>query len=482
MKINFVKKLNAKTNYNDVIIYVVSSQSLNMLDSIFFEIVKKFNFCGKYKEILDLKYFNNTKRTILLGMGDLQSDNESLILKLGGFLYDYIYSEEEISINILNDNETQNKAIIKDLVQGLRIKSIDFTKYITEKSIKEEAKLDVINIIGYDSINLDFQNAEYEGILLAKNLVNEPANILYPESFIKYISDLETLGIKITILSTLDLQKLNMEAFLSVAKGSDKNAYVVILQYQGNPESKDKVALIGKGVTFDSGGYSLKPGSAMITMKTDMSGAAIVCGTIKALALRKAKTNIIGVIGLVENMVNGSALKPGDIINSAKGKTIEVLNTDAEGRLVLADLLYYTQSNFNPIATINLATLTGAIVMSLGEEMAGLFSNNTNLADNLLQVSNASGELLWKMPLHTEYKKYLKSSNADLQNITMAPRSPGAIFAGMFLQEFVNESPWAHLDIAGVSYSSNKSDLHQRGATGFGVRLLNKLIKEYYEH
>ena len=241
------------------------------------------------------------------------------------------------------------------------------------------------------------------------------------------------------------------------------------------------LAIVGKGVTYDSGGYSLKPAMGMMTMKSDMSGSAATVGLIKTLAERKAKVNVVGVVGLVENLVNGSAMKPGDIISSMSGKTIEVLNTDAEGRLVLADLLWYTQTVIKPSAMINLATLTGAIVVCLGGERAGLFSNNQDLANQLMQAGEYSGELLWQLPLTEEYAKPLKSTIADLQNISTATRVPGSIFAGMFLKEFVGDVKWAHLDIAGMALTLENTPTAKRGAVGFGVRLLNDFIKLNYE-
>ena len=304
---------------------------------------------------------------------------------------------------------------------------------------------------------------------------------MHPGGYAKRLKSLKKYGLKVVIYNDQKLKKLGMNALLGVGQGSIKGSYLVTIEWKGKKNNTKPLAFVGKGVCFDTGGYSLKPAKFMEDMTYDMAGSATVVGLMKNLALRKAKVNAVGVVGLVENMVSGNAQRPGDIVKSYSGKTIEILNTDAEGRLVLADALTYTEKKFKPKFIVDLATLTGAIIVSLGSEYAGLFSNDDKLSKQLLDAGDKVKEKLWRMPLHKNYDKLINSKNADMQNINYVGGA-GSTTAAQFLQRFVlNKTPWAHLDIAGMAFSKYAGALNSSGATGFGVRLLNQLIEDNYE-
>ena len=322
-----------------------------------------------------------------------------------------------------------------------------------------------------------------DGIFFTRDLVSEPANIIYPESLAEKCKELSTLGVKVEILGVKEMAKLGMGSLLGVGQGSAKESKLVVMQWNGDSNKSDApLAFVGKGVTFDTGGISIKPAGGMEEMKWDMGGAGTVIGLLKTLAGRKAPVNAVGVAGLVENMPDGNAQRPGDVVTSMSGQTIEVLNTDAEGRLVLADALWYTQERFKPRFVIDLATLTGAIIVALGTSRAGMFSNNDTLAQQLSAAGKKSGEDVWRMPLADVYDKQIDSVIADMQNIG-ADREAGSITAAQFLQRFIKdkETPWAHLDIAGVAWTKKDLDTCPKGATAFGVQLLNQLVADYYE-
>ena len=481
MNIQFIDGKELKENTNVTQLIFISQECFLKLSTKQQEQYQALGFNGKYKEILTLTSESNFLKTVLIGLGAEDKLQDKHILALAG------YATSTIKHNNILLTYKVNKAsaiLVSNTILGIQLKAWTFDKYISDSSRKNPLKDLNIKVtlpsgINKSEINLTEIEAIFQGVVLARDLINEPANILYPYSYVNIIKDLQKHGIKVTILDAKQLNKLGMGALLSVAIGSNKEPYVAILEYVGNKKQTQPLAFVGKGVTFDSGGYSLKPAMGMIDMKKDMSGSASVVGLLKTLALRKAKVNVIGVVGLVENMVNGESTKPGDIVTSMSGKTIERLNTDAEGRLVLADLLWYTQQKYQPKFMVNLATLTGAIIVSLGTERAGLFSNNQELIDGLLKAGEQSGELLWHMPTGEEYSTKLRSPIADLQDISLEPKVAGSIYAAMFLQEFVNDTPWAHLDIAGVASLSSNTDLCQHGAPGFGVRLLNELVKKY---
>jgi leucyl aminopeptidase len=321
----------------------------------------------------------------------------------------------------------------------------------------------------------------YQGVALTRELVTEPANIIYPESFVERAKkSLEGTGVEIEVLDRAAMEKLGMGALLGVAQGSIREARMMVLKWNGGSKDGQPTAFVGKGVTFDTGGISIKPAAGMEAMKWDMGGAGAVVGALKALALRKAKANIVGVCGLVENMPSGSAQRPGDVVTTMSGQTVEVINTDAEGRLVLADAVTYVQRNYKPSTIIDLATLTGAILISLGHEWAGLFSNNDELAGQLIQIGAESGDKLWRMPLAEPFDRLIDSPIADMKNV--GPREGGSITAAQFIQRFVeNGVKWAHIDMAGKAWSDKASSTYDKGATGFGVRLLDEYVSDALE-
>jgi leucyl aminopeptidase len=318
-----------------------------------------------------------------------------------------------------------------------------------------------------------------EGVLIARDLVNEPANVLFPAEFARRAAALKKLGVGVQSLDEAAMRKLGMNALLAVGQGSERESRVVVMRWNGGKTGTVPVAFIGKGVCFDTGGISIKPAQGMEDMKGDMAGAACVVGLMHALAARKARVNAVGAIGLVENMPDGNAQRPGDIVTSMSGQTIEIINTDAEGRLVLADVLWYVKNRFKPKFMVDLATLTGAIVVALGHEHAGLFANDDRLAERLREAGEATGERVWRMPLAPDYDKLIDSKVADVKNT--GGRHAGSITAAQFLQRFVDTSPWAHLDIAGTGFSSPQSDINKGWASGWGVRLLDRLVMDHYE-
>lgn len=319
-----------------------------------------------------------------------------------------------------------------------------------------------------------------EGVFFTRDLVNEPANILTTTEFAKRLVEMEKLGLKVEVLEEKDMAKLGMGSLLSVGQGSDSPSKLVVMRWDGGKKGEAPLALVGKGVVFDTGGISLKPAAGMEDMTMDMGGAGVVAGVMRALALRKAGANVVGLVGLVENMPSGSATRPGDIVKSMKGDTIEVINTDAEGRLVLADVMWYAQDRFQPRGMIDLATLTGACIIALGHENAAVFSNDDDLAGGFLKAAQAEGEGAWRMPLGKAYDDMLKSPVADMQNV--GGRPAGSITAAQFLQRFVKEgTPWIHLDIAGVAHVKSDTTYAPKGATGWGVLALNRLIADTLE-
>ncbi|MBD1166469.1 leucyl aminopeptidase [Pelagibacterales bacterium SAG-MED07] len=370
---------------------------------------------------------------------------------------------------------------IGHFLHGLKLKSYQFNKYKSKK----ETRVININLVGNkNKISLKDQikfKALEDGTFYARDLVSEPGNILHPDEYAKRISSLKKIGLKINVYDEKKLKKLGMNSLLGVGQGSIRGSYLVTMEWNGSKNNTKPLAFVGKGVCFDTGGISLKPAKFMEDMTYDMAGSAVVVGLMKNLALRKAKVNAVGVVGLVENMPGGNAQRPGDIVKSYSGKTIEILNTDAEGRLVLADALTFTEKKFKPKFMVDLATLTGAIIVSLGSEYAGLFSNDDKLSNQLLDAGEKVEEKLWRMPLHKNFDKLIDSKNADMQNINYVGGA-GSTTAAQFLQRFIlNKTPWAHLDIAGMAFSKYGGALNSGGATGYGVRLLNKLIEDNYE-
>ena len=405
------------------------------------------------------------------------SDAENLGAKFYDQFKDLKSAEYNISSDIISLNSNY---LVGHFLHGLKLKSYIFDKYKTKKNKNNIS----INILGKNILSVKEQlkfKAIEEGTFYTRDLVSEPGNILHPDEYAKRLSYLKKDGLKINIYDEKKLKKLGMNTLLGVGQGSIRGSYLVTMEWNGAKDKSKPLAFVGKGVCFDTGGISLKPAKFMEDMTYDMAGSAVVVGLMKSLALRKAKVNAVGVVGLVENMPGGNAQRPGDIVKSYSGKTVEILNTDAEGRLVLADALTYTEEKFKPKFIIDLATLTGAIIVSLGSEYAGLFSNDDKLSNQLINAGENVEEKVWRMPLNKNFDKLIDSKNADMQNINYVGGA-GSTTAAQFLQRFIlNKTPWAHLDIAGMAFSKYGGALNSGGATGYGVRLLNKLIEDNYE-
>jgi leucyl aminopeptidase len=368
---------------------------------------------------------------------------------------------------------------------GAALRSWRYDRYRTKLKDNQKPTLDEIVIVGAAGGAAKWYEQRWapvvEGVSLTRELVTEPANIIYPETFVERVSaSIKDTGIELQVLDRATMEKLGMGALLGVAQGSIREARLLVLKWNGGGAGGQPVAFVGKGVTFDTGGISIKPAAGMEAMKWDMGGAGAVAGAMKALALRKAKANIVGICGLVENMPSGSAQRPGDVVTTMSGQTVEVINTDAEGRLVLADAVTYVQRNFKPSTIIDLATLTGAILISLGHEWAGLFSNNEELADKLKAAGEESGDKLWRMPLAEPFDRLIDSPIADMKNV--GPREGGSITAAQFIQRFIeNGVKWAHVDMAGKAWSDKAGATYDKGATGFGVRLLDQYVADVLE-
>ena len=410
--------------------------------------------------------------------------------EIGGSFFSYLKKYKDINkIDLYPDSLDFDKdkliSFVSQFIFGFYLKSYTFNKYKTTNKEKIDKKIGC-KIITSNREKIEkkykYYHAIKEGVFLARDLVSEPPNILNPKAYTQEIKKLSKLGLSIKIYGEKEMKKLGLNALLGVGQGSINESYLATIEWNGNKKPNQKpLAFVGKGVCFDTGGISLKPAKFMEEMKYDMAGSAVVVGLLKSFALRKAKINAVGVVGLVENMPGGNAQRPGDIVKSFSGKTIEVLNTDAEGRLVLADALSFTEKKYKPKFIIDLATLTGAIIISLGEEYAGLFSNNDELSKNIFKASENVNEKVWRLPLHKNYDKLIESTTADVQNINYSGGA-GSITAAQFLQRFIlHKTPWAHLDIAGMAFSKKAANLNPGGATGFGVRLLNNLVKNYYE-
>ncbi len=453
-------------------------------------------FKGKKDQSVDLVAPQGLKftRVILAGTNKTASFGQEDWLNLGGSVRGLLSGKEAPAVHIFLES-VDGKVAGADAANfalGALLRGYKFNKYKTKGKKKggegaeandRTLKKIVVHCDDPKTAAKAFAAARavLDGVTLARDLVNEPANVLGPAEFAARAKELAKLGVQVEVLAPKALHRLGMNALLAVGQGSDRPSQVVVMQWKGaGPKGGAPVALVGKGVTFDTGGISLKPAAGMEDMKGDMAGAACVVGVMRALAERKAKVNAVGIIGLVENMPSGSAQRPGDIVTSMSGQTIEVLNTDAEGRMVLADCLWYAQERFKPKAVINLATLTGAVMVALGKEHAGLFSNNDELAAWLTEAGAATGERLWRLPLGPKYDKMIDSKVADMKNT--GGKWGGSISAAQFLQRFIkNGTPWAHLDIAGTAMSSVDSEINRSWGSGFGVRLLDRLISDHYE-
>ena len=396
--------------------------------------------------------------------------------ELGGRIYNKIKPLGTSQAKIYENNISINER----LALGILLSSYKFENYKKNK-IKQITNLkNVVFVCNEPNKNLnkisEIQNLA-KGVFTARDLVWQPPNILYPSSFADECKKLKKIGVKVTIYNEKQLQKIGMDALLAVGRGSRKDSQVVVMEWSGGKKNSKPMAFIGKGVCFDSGGLSLKPAKSMEDMKWDMGGAATVTGIIEAAALSKLKYNLIGVIGLVENMPDGDAQRPGDVVKSYSGQTIEVLNTDAEGRLVLADILSWTEKKYKPKFMINFATLTGAMIVALGNIRAGLFSNDKEISEAIFNSGEITGEKVWAMPLDDDYDQLIKTEIADMKNI--GGPGAGSITAGCFLKRHIEKTPWAHLDIAGVTWQNKSTPSIPSGGVGWGVRMLYHLIKQY---
>ncbi len=476
LKLDFISKTPKEAKDNEIIL-VKDKTSKNKI----FKYLNKSLFSNKLfleKKFL-LKSINDKNYIFVNSMSSKTSlDYE----KLGSQLYIFLKNNKINKLFLLPNLSDLTSVQLEKFLHGAQLKSYEFNVYKTDKAKNETISLFIVGD-KFKKANLLRKKLEsiLEGVFLTRDLVSEPGNILHPDEYAKRIIKLRKFGLKITVYDQKKLKQMGMNALLGVGQGSIRGSYLVTIEWNGAKDKSRPLGFVGKGVCFDTGGYSLKPAKFMEDMTYDMAGSATVVGLMKTLALRKSKINAVGVVGLVENMVSGNAQRPGDIVKSYSGKTIEVLNTDAEGRLVLADALTFTEEKFKPQFIVDLATLTGAIIVSLGSEYAGLFSNNDKLSKQLIDAGESVEEKLWRMPLNDNFDKLINSKNADMQNINYVGGA-GSTTAAQFLQRFIiNKTPWAHLDIAGMAFSKYGGALNSGGATGYGVRLLNKLIEENYE-
>ncbi len=449
--------------------------------------MKSATFAGKKEQTLEVLAPGGTKldKVILVGLGDLESLNEAAAERIGAVVYKAVAKESAATVvlDVLRASANDG-GLAAHIAGGVRLRSYRFDKYRTKESKSDKPKLKtlVVQCDAQASAKASFTSvsAVADGVFFTRDLISEPANVIYPASFAARAKALAKDGVKVEILGEAAMRKLGMGALLGVGDGSARESQLLIMRWDGAKNKKaPPIAIVGKGVCFDTGGISLKPPGGMWDMKWDMGGAGVVAGLMCALAKRKAKVNVVGLCGLVENMPDGAAQRPGDVVTSMSGQTIEVQNTDAEGRLVLADVLWYAQERFKPKTMIDLATLTGAVIAALSNHYAGLFANDDDLAAQLTAAGQIAEERLWRFPMGEEYDKELRSLIADMKNIG-GPRA-GSITAAQFLQRFVKNTRWAHLDIAGVVWNEKGTALSDPGSTGFGVKLLNRFIADNCE-
>ena len=495
MNINFKKTIDEKANceihfiskQDDKFILSASAKKVDELtDGAITNTITNNEFKGKFGSSFFVTTNKlNSNEALIVCLGDLkklilnpnsfsETRDAKKVTDLGGKIY-----------SILQDRGTKGLVSIYadtmgvNLAYGMLLKTYNFNKYYTGKKIPEYTDFDLL-IQDDTEASKEFKNkiAMAQSIWFTKDLISEPSNVLYPEAYANRVAAMGVdTGLEVKIYGEKELKKMGADALLSVGQGSARESKMVVMEWM-NGGDEDPIALVGKGVCFDTGGYSIKPSRGLKDMKYDMGGSAVVVGTMMSLATRKEKVNAVGVIGLVENMVSSTAYKPGDVIKSMSGQTIEIDNTDAEGRVVLADCLWYTQDKYKPKAMVNLATLTGAISIALGDKIAGLFSNNDELSDQLMKASKTTGEDLWRMPcdpIGERYDEYVDSTIADMHNVGKGGEASSTT-AAQFLQRFVNDTPWAHLDIAGVTWNDKGSMTASGGATGWGVQLLSEWI------
>ncbi|MEQ8310151.1 MAG: leucyl aminopeptidase [Sphingopyxis sp.] len=480
MDIQFVAQIDASA---DVVAFPVRKGGADALGALLGAAAAQARFDGAAGTIAETAAIDGeqAKRLLLVGIGegseqDLERGGAALTARL------QTSGAAQVHVDFASAGQSDADDVLA-FAMGARLRNWRLDTYRTRLADKSKPSLRVVTIAsphGDLSARWAANEAIAEGVALTQTLVAEPPNILYPESFVERCQHLADLGVELEVLDERQMKALGMGALLGVAQGSTRPPRLLAMRWNGGNPGDAPVVFIGKGVTFDTGGISLKPGPGMDMMKWDMGGAGAVAGAIKAIAGRKAKANVVGVVGLVENMPDGNAMRPGDIVSTMSGQTVEVLNTDAEGRLVLCDAITWAQKAYDPKVIVDLATLTGAMVISLGHEYAGIFANDDALAADLLAAGEASNNKLWRFPLSPAYDKLIDSPIADMKNI--GPREGGSITAAQFLKRFVEDGvAWAHLDIAGMAWADKDGPVYAKGATGYGVRLLDRYIAATHE-
>ena len=478
MKINFAKLADFSAVKNSVAVLVLTEEQAKKSNLKPVKFAKdNFEFTGKNNQISIVTL--DGKIVVIVGAGAEDKLDEKNFQKIGSRIAAFLNGSKIKDGTVFFDTKKSAEDLTK-MAFGATLQNYRFNKYFENKKKEKELKIESLTFAVADVAKAKKEFSELEilanNIYFVRDLVSEPSNILNPESYAAICKTLKKDGLEVEVLGETAMKKLGMGSLLCVGQGSERESQLVVIKWNGGNAKDKPLAFVGKGVTFDTGGISIKPAANMEDMKTDMAGSAVVVGLLRNLAQRKAKVNVVGVIGLVENMPSGTAVKPGDVVKSMSGQTIEVINTDAEGRLVLADALHYTNSKFKPKFMVNLATLTGAIIVALADVYAGLFSNDDELAKQIENCGLSTGERAWRLPLGEEYDEMINSDIADMKNVGSG-RGAGSTTAAQFLKRFVGETKWAHLDIAGVAWKGKGDALAVKGATGYGLRLLDQLVK-----
>ena len=480
MKINFIKASAFAVQKNSTAVLILTEEQLkkSALKQVKFA-KEKFGFEAKLGQASIVSFGDEV--CVIFGAGVEKKLNELEIQKLGSKLLAFLNSAKIKSATVFFESKKSAQDSANIAFGGL-LQSYRFNKYFENKKKDKGLKIENLILATSDLLSAEKQFVNLEilakNIFFVRDLVSEPSNILNPESYAEICKGLKKDGLEVEVLGEAQMKKLGMGSLLGVGQGSEKESQLVILKWNGGKKNEQPLAFVGKGVTFDTGGISIKPSANMEDMKTDMAGSAVVVGLLRNLAQRKANVNVVGVIGLVENMPSGNAQRPGDVVRSMSGQTIEVINTDAEGRLVLADALHYTNIKFKPKFIVDLATLTGAIIVALADVYAGLFSNDDDLAKKLENCGEFTGERVWRLPIGVEYDEMINSDIADMKNVGSG-RGAGSTTAAQFLKRFVGETKWAHLDIAGVAWKGKGDAMAIKGATGFGLKLLDALVASF---
>lgn len=479
MNIQFVAQIDASA---DVVAFPVRKGGAAALGALLGAAAAQARFDGAAGSVAETAAIDGdkAKRLLLVGIGegsvhDLERGGAALTAKL------QTSGVTTVQVDFASTGETDAGDVVA-FASGALLRNWRIDTYRTRPADNAKPSLQTIVIASPHGTPAGWAEAEAiaEGVAFTQTLVAEPPNILYPESFVERCQHLADLGVELEVLDERQMKALGMGALLGVAQGSTRPPRLLAMRWNGGEPGTKPIAFVGKGVTFDTGGISIKPAAGMDMMKWDMGGAGAVAGAMKAIAGRKAKANVVGIVGLVENMPDGNAMRPGDIVTTMSGQTVEVLNTDAEGRLVLCDAVTWAQKVYEPSIIVDLATLTGAMVISLGHEYAGIFANDEGLADQLIAAGDASNNRLWRFPLSAAYDKLIDSPIADMKNV--GPREGGSITAAQFIKRFVDEGvKWAHLDIAGMAWHDKDGPVYAKGATGYGVRLLDRFVADNFE-